>query len=89
MLIVLVDVAAGGICLPQLDQSIGQRPAAGVEHPPGDDDALTQRLARVLPGEVGVQLRHQSLAVHRPGGIVHRFWQHDQRFSGARSRDER
>ena len=54
MLVALVDVAAGGVGLPDLDQRVRHRPAVAVEHAAGDDDALAQRLAVVLAGEVGV-----------------------------------
>ena len=41
----LVDVATGGIGLPDLDQCVGLGPAFIIKHPPGDDDAFAQGLA--------------------------------------------
>ena len=56
MLVDRVAVAAGGVRLPDLDELPAQRLAVRVEHPSGDDDALAERLARVLAGEVVVEL---------------------------------
>ena len=55
MLVALVDVAAAGVGLPDLDQLAGDRPAVAVEHPAGHDDALADRLAAVLDGQVGLE----------------------------------
>ena len=52
MLVDAVHVAAGRVGLPDLDQRVADRPAVAVDHPARDDDALAERLARVLPGEV-------------------------------------
>ena len=55
VLVALVDVAAGGVGLPDLDQLADDRPAVAVEHPAGDDHPLAHRLAAVLDGQVGLE----------------------------------
>ena len=55
MLVELVAVAAAGVGLPDLDQLARHRPAEFVEHPPGHDDALPDRLARVPGRQVGIE----------------------------------
>src|SRR6478736_634567 len=45
VLIDLVMIAAGGIRLPDLDQSIGHRPLILVQHLPDDNQPLAHRLA--------------------------------------------
>ena len=62
VLVPLVDVAAGGVRLPDLHQLAGDGTAVAVEHPAGDDDAFAQRLAVVLDGQV----RFQRVDVHVP-----------------------
>ena len=47
MLVDVVDVAAGRVGLPDLDQRVRHRPAVLVEHAAGDDDPLAERLAGV------------------------------------------
>ena len=64
VLVALVDVAAGGVGLPDLHELAAHRAAVAVEHPPGDDDALAERLAVVLDGEV----RFQRVDVQVPEG---------------------
>ena len=66
MLVDVVHVAAAGVGLPDFDQRVGHRPPVLVDHVAVHDDALAQRLARVLLGEVGVALLHRVVAV-RPG----------------------
>ena len=56
MLVALVRVPAGGVGLPDLDELAAHRAPVTVEHAPGHPDPLAQRLAGVLPGEVGVDL---------------------------------
>jgi len=60
MLVGGVDVATGGVALPDLDQRVAHRLAVGVEDAAGDDDPLAQRLARVLAGEIGVLRAHRD-----------------------------
>src|SRR5436309_4082124 len=62
VLVILVKVAAGGIGLPDLNHRARYRSAITVEQPTRDNNALDNRLARVLAGQVVVQLRK------RPGG---------------------
>ena len=54
MVVDRVDVTAGRVRLPDLDQRVAHRPAVGIRHTAADDDALPQRLARVLSREVCV-----------------------------------
>lgn len=56
MLLALVGVAARRVGLPDLHELAAHRPSVAVEQPSGDGDALTDRLAVVLPGEVVVDL---------------------------------
>src|SRR3954469_22088118 len=51
-----VLVAPGGVGLPDLDEGVAQRPAGGVEDAPRDRDALADRVAGLLAGEVVVAL---------------------------------
>ena len=74
-----VDVAAGGVGLPDLDQRVRHRPAVLVEHAAGDDDALAERLAGMLAGQVGVARPHALVAVDRAGQLRQRVRQDDQR----------
>src|SRR5438067_3532023 len=62
VLVILVKVAAGGIGLPDLNHCAHYWSAIAVEHPTRDNNPLANRLARVLAGQVVVQLRK------RPGG---------------------
>ncbi len=55
MLVELVAVAAAGVGLPDLDQLARHRPAEFIGDPPGHDDALPDRLARVPGRQVSVE----------------------------------
>jgi hypothetical protein len=52
MLVDGMDIAAAGIGLPDLDQRVRHAAAVFVEHMAVHDDALAERLALVLGGEV-------------------------------------
>jgi len=52
VLVLLVQVPPGGIRLPDFHHRVRDRPAVAVEHAAGDDDALSDRLAGVLPRQV-------------------------------------
>ena len=81
VLVVLVDIASGGVGLPDLDQRVGQRATIFVQHPAGDDDALAQRLAidpRILR-HVVIQRANALMAVDRSGQFRQRLFQRDQR----------
>src|SRR5207249_4191400 len=52
VLVLAVQVAPGRIALPELDQRLRNRPAIAVEQPPGEDDALAQRLPFARAGEI-------------------------------------
>src|SRR5213076_2704310 len=64
MLVALVVVAAAGVGLPDLDERVGHRPAVFVEHAPVHDDALAERLAGMLFGQVVVARPDAVVAVH-------------------------
>ncbi len=55
MLVELVAVATAGVGLPDLDQLAGHRHTGIVEDPPGHDDALADRLARMAGRQVSVE----------------------------------
>src|SRR5438552_5852447 len=69
VLVILVKVAAGGIGLPDLNHRARYRSAIAVEHPTRDNNALANRLARVLAGQVVVKLRNRP-GVERRRKIV-------------------
>ena len=54
MIVDRVDVTPSRVGLPDLDQRVADRPAVGIQHPPVDHDPLAQRLAPMLPGQIGV-----------------------------------
>ncbi len=65
VLVALVDVAPGGVGLPDLHQLVGHRPPVAVEHPPGDDHPLADRVAAVGDGEVGLERVDVAVAEDR------------------------
>ena len=67
MLVDLVEIAAGRVGLPDLDQRIPDRAAVVVEDATGDDDSLAERFAGVGGREIRVAGRDRVLAEHRPG----------------------
>ena len=88
VLVAVVEVAAGGVRLPDLDQRRADRPAVAVGDPAGDDDPLAERLALVLAGEVVVELADGVVAVDRPGQLRQRPREQQQRLP-RRARDGR
>ncbi len=79
MLIDHMDVAAAGIGLPELDQRIRHAAAVFIQHMAVHDDALAERLALVLDGEIVIVLAHRLVAVDRPGQFRQRVAHDDQR----------
>ena len=65
VLVALVDVAAAGVGLPDLDELVPHRPAVAVEDPAGDDHPLADRLAAVLDGQVGLERVDVAVPEHR------------------------
>jgi hypothetical protein len=65
VLIALVDVAARGIGLPDLDELVADRSAIAVDDPSGHHHPFTDRLAAVLNGQVGLQRMHVAAAKTR------------------------
>src|SRR6266446_3759870 len=54
MLVFGVNVTAGGVGLPNLNERARDRTAVRVEHAPGHNNSLAQRLAGVLAREVSI-----------------------------------
>src|SRR6185312_16010587 len=79
VLVDLVAVASARIGLPDLDQRASDRPPVLVEDPPGDGDPLADRLARMLPRQVVVELADRVLAEDRPVERVELLRQRDER----------
>src|SRR5262249_60811877 len=69
VLVALVDVTAARIGLPDLDERVEYWPAVLVEHAPVHDDALAERLAGVLRGEIVVAWLDAVVAVNRSGQL--------------------
>ena len=67
MLVDRMSVPARRVRLPQLNQRARNRLAIAIQHPPGHDDALAERLARMLTGEIVVGFANLSMTVNRPG----------------------
>ncbi len=49
-----IDVPARGVGLPDLDQRVAHGASVAVQHTTGQDDALAERLASMLPRQVRV-----------------------------------
>src|SRR5438105_14826054 len=79
MLVLLVEIATGGIGLPELDYRVPDRPAVAVEDAAADDNALAQRLAGVLPRQI-VLPGADVAGKHWCGEIVRAGRQSDQGF---------
>ena len=75
VLVAAVEVAAGRVRLPDLDQRIAHRLAVLVRHAAGDDDLLAERRAGAVARQVGIERLEQARretrhAAHR-GGVAH------------------
>ena len=84
MLVDDVDVAAAGIGLPEFDQRVGHAAAVFIQHMAVHDDALAERLAVVLDGEIVIVLAHRLVAVDRPGQFRQRMAHEISGFCGDR-----
>jgi hypothetical protein len=78
VLVADMDVAAAGIGLPDLDQRVRHAAAVLVAHMAMHDDALADRLAFVLGGEIGIAFAHGLVAVDRAGQFRQRVAHRDQ-----------
>src|SRR3546814_7622230 len=66
-----MDVAPGGVGLPDLDQRVGLRAPRLVEHAAGDDDALANGLSGGLPGwRSFIAAVPGQVVVERPEGVL-------------------
>ena len=79
MLVANMDIASTGIGLPEFDQRVGHAASVFIEHMAMDDDALADRLAFVLGGEIGIAGAHGLVAVDRAGQFRQRMAHDDQR----------
>ncbi len=73
MVVDRVDVSAGGVGLPHLDERSAHRTPVGVGHAAADDDPLAERLSGVLPRQVGILGPRRDPAEHRSGRPVKPF----------------
>src|SRR5919106_2279199 len=76
--VALVPVAPRRVRLPDLDEAVPDRPPVAVEHAAAQDHSLAERLARVLPGEVVVELADALVAVDGPGHLREGMAQRNQ-----------
>ncbi len=81
MLIVLVNITAGSIGLPDLNQRIAHRTAALVEHAARHDDALAERLAVThrIARQIVIERAEVFRAVDRHALVAQLFLQRNQR----------
>src|SRR5579859_1950731 len=73
-----VQVAPGGIGLPDFNQSVRQRVTIIIEHAPADDDALAQRFSRMLAGQIAVAFAEIGMSINRAGHLADRVRQENQ-----------
>ena len=73
MLIDHVHIAPGSIGLPDLDQRIRHRLAVLIEHAAVHNDALAQRLALMLLGQIGIARLHGFVSINRTGELGKRM----------------
>src|SRR5712691_1316172 len=83
VLIGTVRIAPGTVCLPDFDQGVRHRPAVLVQHAPAHDNALADRLAPVLAGEIVVGRLDVAVAEDRAGQLGQRLRRHDERLRRA------
>src|SRR5262245_15805009 len=67
MLVVDMGVAAAGVGLPDFDERIGHTAAILVDHAAVHDDALAERITRMLARQVAVALADGFMSVNRTG----------------------
>src|SRR5581483_778656 len=82
MLIVLVLVAAGRVRLPDLDQRVGHGATVFIQHAPADDDALAERFAGTLLGEIFVVRSEDLVPEQRTGDFGKRWREEHEGFGG-------
>src|SRR6266704_571735 len=83
VLIGAVRVAPGRVRLPDFDQGVRHRLAVLVEHAPAHDNALADRLAPVLAGEIVVGRLDVAVAEDRAGQLGQGLRRHDERLRRA------
>ncbi len=79
VLIEVVRVAAGRVRLPDLEQRVGERASAFIEHAASHDYALAQRLTTVKTCEIGIASADQLGAETRPRDLGERMFDSNRR----------
>lgn len=67
VLIVLVQIAARGVGLPDFDERVAHRAAVFVDDAAADDDAFSERMTGVLAGQIVVGVLDDRMAENRAG----------------------
>src|SRR5580692_10393939 len=75
-----VLIPPGSVALPDFDERMWHGPSVFIEHPPTDDNALAQRLPRMLFGQIERFYIDVFNPKHRAGNFRKRVWNHNQRF---------
>ena len=83
MLVGFMPVASRGVALPDLDQRVRHGTPVVVDHAPGHDDALADRLALTLPRQIVVRFLDVAVPEDRPGHLGKRVRQQNQRIARA------
>src|ERR1700730_540166 len=81
MLVHLVAITSGSVGLPDFYQSVGNRASPIVQHVAGQNDAFSQRLARVLPSEIAVGFCDIVMPIHRTSNLGKSVRQNNQRLA--------
>src|SRR6516164_5707575 len=88
VLVGLVYIASAGIGLPDLEQSVGQRPPVLTHNAAGDNDALAERLsvlARILR-QISIQSTQALVGIDRSGQFRQRLLDRYQRLGRSTQR---
>ena len=75
----MMRIATRGVRLPDFDERIRDRPRVGIEHAPGHDDALADRIAIALLREIEVVRFDHVEPEHRARNLGERRRQDDER----------
>lgn len=63
VLILHMQISPGGVSLPDFDQGVRNGASIFIEHTAGDEDALTQRIARVLASEIVIRFADRIVPI--------------------------
>src|SRR5208282_794496 len=78
MLIVSVPIPSGGVCLPNLEERVGEGPPVAVKHASAHDDALTDRFPWVLASQIVIFFPDLLMAKNRSCNFRKRVRQQDK-----------